>query len=295
MNVIRRLHNPVLVNELKLRMRTKRSPWIILLYLLALGGISLAMVFLVTGSGGYYRPDQTRDLFQMLSLFQLAMICFVVPGLTAGVISGERERQALPIMLTTNVSATKLILGKWLASLGFMTFLIISSLPLYTIVFLYGGVSPVQLLKVFGFYLMTMLGFGSVGVLMSTLLKRTGIATVLTYAIAFGYTAGTAILGKVILEFIRYQQNNAPIGISPSNLIPVWPDLINSLNPFFCMQNIFAAGPIHSFLGGPMNYAGLSIDPYWIYCLFLLPLTVISLGLAVYFLKPVRPRLRKRS
>ncbi|MET3292804.1 ABC transporter permease [Brevibacillus fluminis] len=294
MNVIRRLRNPVLVNELKLRMRTKRSPWIIFLYLLALGGISLTMIFLVTGSGTYYRPDQTRELFMMLSMFQLAMICFVVPGLTAGVISGERERQTLPIMLTTNVSATKLILGKWLASLGFMMFLIVASLPLYTIVFLYGGISPEQLVKVFGFYLVTMLGFGSVGVLLSTLIKRTGVATVLTYAIAFGYTAGTAVIGEVVRQFIRYQLRNS--GASSSQVTSAWPDFLNSLNPFFGMLNIFEEGPIRIFRGGSMaKYGQLTVDPYWIYCAFLLVLTVIFLGLAIYYVKPVRPRLGKRA
>lgn len=291
MNVIRRLRNPVLVNELKLRMRTKRSPWIIFSYLLALGGITLTMIFLVTGSGTYYRPDQTRELFMMLSVFQLGMICFVVPGLTAGVISGERERQTLSIMLTTNVSTTKLILGKWLASLSFMTFLITASLPLYTIVFLYGGISPMQLVKVFGFYLVTMLGFGSVGVLLSTLIKRTGVATVLTYAVVFGYTAGTAVIGEVLRQYIQYKQRN----MAPSSQMnTIWPDMLNSLNPFYSMLQIFEEGPIRYRNWGGGNYPQLPLEPYWIYCLLLVILTVIFLGLAIYFLKPVRPRLGKR-
>ncbi|MGE5701264.1 MAG: ABC transporter permease [Clostridia bacterium] len=292
MNVLRRLRNPVLMNEMKLRMRTMRSPWMIFLYLLVLGGFSLTLVFMMTGSGSFYRPNETRELFMMLSMLQLGMVCFVVPGLTAGSISGERERQTLPIMLTTNVSATKLILGKCMASLSFMTFLIIASLPLYTIVFLYGGVSPVQLVKVFGFYLVTMLGFGSIGMLLSTLLKRTGVATVITYAVVFVYTVGTMILGEVLRELIRFQQRN---GGTSSQPLPVWPDLVNSLNPFYNLLNIFEEGPIRAFRGGiTSKYAQLPMDPYWIYFLFMVILSAICLELAIYFLKPVRPRLRKR-
>lgn len=93
----------------------------------------------MTNGGSYYNPGETRELFMLLSMMQLGMIGFVVPGLTAGVISGERERQTLNILLTTNVSATRLILGKWLASLSFMTFLVFATIPLYAIVFLYGG------------------------------------------------------------------------------------------------------------------------------------------------------------
>lgn len=293
MNVIRQWRNPVLRNELKLRMRTKRSPWIIFLYLLALGGISLTLIYLMTGSGNYYRPNQTRELFMMLSILQLGMIFFVVPGLTAGVISGERERQTLSILLTTNVSATKLILGKWLASISFMSFLILSSIPLYAIVFLYGGVSPIQLLKVFGFYLITMLGIGGIGILLSTLLKRTGIATVLTYGVTFGYVVGTGILGEVIRQWIRHQRNISGNSTSP---YPAWPDWINSLNPLWGMLNIFEEGPIRSY-GRNLSskYAQLPLDPYWIYVGFFVLVTAASLALAVYLLLPVKPRFRKSS
>ncbi|MCC0563964.1 ABC transporter permease [Brevibacillus borstelensis] len=292
MNVLRRFRNPVLMNELKLRMRTKRSPWIITLYLLVLGTVALTFVFLMTGAGSYYNPNETRELFMMLSLMQLAMICFVVPGLTAGVISGERERQTLSILLTTNVSATKLVLGKWLASLSFMSFLVFATIPLYAIIFLYGGVSPVQLLQVFAFYVVTMLGLGSVGVLLSTLIKRTGIATVLSYALVFGYGVGTSVLAEVIREFIRFQRNANNI----TGPFPVWPDFFHSLNPLFAMMSIFEEGPFRGLrrMAGS-KYAALALDPYAIYCLFFAVVTIICLALSIYLIKPVKPRWRRKA
>ncbi|USG64943.1 ABC transporter permease [Brevibacillus ruminantium] len=293
MNILQRLRNPVLLNELKLRMRTKRSPWVITLYLLVLGTVALTFIFLLTGAGSYYDPNQTRGLFMMLSLLQLAMICFVVPGLTAGVISGERERQTLSILLTTNISATKLILGKWLASLSFMTFLVFATIPLYAIIFLYGGVSPVQLLQVFGFYVVTMLGLGSVGVLLSTLIKRTGIATVVSYALVFGYSAGTSVLAEVIREMIRYQWRVKNI---TNGIFPIWPDLLHSLNPLFAMLGIFGEGPFRGLRGsGSTNYTILPLDPYVIYCLFFAAITLICLSLSIYLIKPVKSRRRKTA
>jgi ABC-type transport system involved in multi-copper enzyme maturation permease subunit len=293
MNLLQRLRNPVLVNEWKLRMRTRRSPWIITLYLLVLGGVTLTFIYLMTGGGGHYNPNRSRELFMVLSILQLAMICFVVPGLTAGVISGERERQTLSILLTTNISATKLIVGKWLASLSFMTFLVFATIPLYAIVFLYGGISPAQLLKVFGFYLITMLGLGSVGVLISTLIKRTGIATVLSYAVVFGYAAGTSILAEVIREFIRYQRR---VYYSTGAPMPLWPDLLHSINPLFGMLGIFNEGPVQDLRRVISNrFSLVSVDPFWLYVLFLAFVTVVCLALAVYLIKPVRPRLRKAA
>ncbi|MDF2679202.1 MAG: transporter permease [Brevibacillus sp.] len=293
MNVLRRLRNPVLFNEWKMRMRTQRSPWIIFLYLLVLGGITLLYIFLMTNGGSYYNPNETRELFMMLSILQLGMICFVVPGLTAGVISGERERQTLSILLTTNVSATRLIVGKWLSSLSFMIFLVFATVPLYAIVFLYGGISPAQLIQVFGFYVMTMFGVGSIGVLLSTLIKRTGIATVVSYAVVFGFSIGSSVLAEIIRELIRYQRRNLNY---PSGPMPVWPDLLHSINPLFAMLNIFDEGPVQDLrrTANPASFLW-SVDPFWYYVLFFALATVVCLILAIYFIQPVRPRLRRAA
>ncbi|KQL46328.1 hypothetical protein AN963_15290 [Brevibacillus choshinensis] len=293
MNVLRRLRNPVLFNEWKMRMRTQRSPWIIFLYLLVLGGITLLYIFLMTNGGSYYNPNETRELFMMLSILQLGMICFVVPGLTAGVISGERERQTLSILLTTNVSATRLIVGKWLSSLSFMIFLVFATVPLYAIVFLYGGISPTQLIQVFGFYVITMFGIGSIGVLLSTLIKRTGIATVVSYAVVFGFSIGSSVLAEIIRELIRYQRRNLNY---PSGPMPVWPDLLHSINPLFAMLNIFDEGPVQDLrrTSNPTSFL-LNVDPFWYYVLFFALVTVVCLLLAIYFIQPVRPRLRRAA
>ncbi|WP_400162506.1 ABC transporter permease [Brevibacillus sp. TJ4] len=290
MNLLKRLNNPVLFNEWKMRMRNRRSAWMLFFYLLVLGGITLTYIFLETEGGAYFNPNRTRELFMLLSILQLGMIFFVVPGLTAGVISGERERQTLNILLTTNVSATRLILGKWLASLSFMTFLVIATIPLYAIVFLYGGISPGQLFQVFVFYVVTMLGIGSVGVLLSTLIKRSGIATVLSYGIFFCYSIGTLILAEIIRELIQYYQraNNLP-------RTPVeWVDHMYSINPLFALLSIFGEGPANNMQLYPNSWLA-QIDPFWLFSAFFGIVTLFSLLLSIYLIQPVRPRLFKAA
>lgn len=288
MNFVRRLRNPVLMNELKVRMRTNRSAWIITSYLLVLGGVALTFIYLIAGWGERYDPDDTRAIFMMLSLLQLGMVCFFTPGLTAGVISGERERQTLSVLLTTNLTPSKLILGKWLSSLSFMIFLVLTSIPLYGIVFLFGGIAPMQILKVFSFYLITMLGIGSLGVLFSTIFKRTGISTVVTYAAVFAYTAGTFFLSVVIREVIQSQR--AMQNLSPSQVDYFWSDLLMNVNPVAAMLNTFGEWPF----GRPRNgslMAQLPFEPYWLYFIFFALVTVAALAYAIYLIKPVRPRL----
>lgn len=291
MKLIKRFNNPILFKELRQRMRSHKAVLDLVLYLSVLGGMVLTFIYLMTGNQSYFNPWQTREIFLMLTIFQFAMISFVTPGLTAGMISGERERQTLNLLLTTNSSATKIIIGKWLSSLSFMVFLVLSSIPLYAIVFLYGGISPAQLVKVFAFYLVSMLALGSFGIMFSSIFKRTGVATVMTYGVIFTYTALT-LIGAQLLQTWHYQQlHQAGGGTSASgHRITLWIDFLYSINPITATFHIFNQGPV-SHYSPSAGQASLPLDPYWIYFLFFGSITLIALCLAVYFLKPVRPRL----
>ncbi len=287
MNISRHLRNPVLLNELKVRMRSNRSAWMLMIYLLILGGIALLFMYMLLGWGSRFDPDNVRIIFMFLSVLQLGLVCFFTPGLTAGVISGDRERQTLSVLLTTNITPTKLILGKWLSSLAFMIFLVLSSMPLYGIVFLYGGIAPLQILQVFAFYLITMLGLGSIGVLFSTVFRRTGIATVATYAVLFIYTAGTAFFSFVLNRFIEHQQQVAHY--TPSKLVEALPDLLMGLNPIVAILDIFQV--MRFFTGN----STLPIRAYWLYFLVFALITVLALAYAIHLIKPVRTPIFKKA
>lgn len=264
--------NPVISKELRLRMRSGRTPWIITLYLLALGLFIFAYIYLETGPG-YFNPNNSKTLFILMSFIQFALISLVTPGLTSGVISGEREKQTLNILLTTNLSPTKIILGKWFSSLSFMIFLILASLPLYSVVFLFGGISPTQLIEVFGFYIVSMLAIGSFGVLFSTIIKRTGISTIITFVTIIAYTVLTAIIPQMIQSYYYSQTRIGPYR-SPAII-----DWIYSINPFTSMLNIFES---------TSQINTLPIDPYWVFIIFFMLVTVIALGISIYFIRPVR-------
>ena len=155
------LINPVLNKEFKLRFRSLKTFIGLLAYLLAIALIVVGFILLMTEFRGssYFRPEQSRELFVMLSFIQLALILFITPGLTAGVISGEREKQTLNILLTTVQSSTSIILSKLFSSFLYLLLLIVASLPLYSMVFLFGGVAPATLLAVFGLYVFTIIVF----------------------------------------------------------------------------------------------------------------------------------------
>lgn len=278
-------NNPVLRKEYRLRMRSTRAPWIISVYLLIMGGIALSFIYLVTSGDGFFDPGMSRTLFIMLSTLQLALIGFVAPGLTAGLISGERERQTLAILLTTDLSPLSIIVSKLTASLSFMTLLVFASLPLYSIVFLFGGVSPVQLLQVLAFYLVAMLFVGSMGIFYSTLFKRTGVATVLAYCSVAVIVLGTLIIGMFASQFYALSQaGGAAMPQSP----PFWITMWFLLNPAFDFFALFGLGDL-PFVGQT------GVDPYLFYLIVYGSLSILFIGLATYVLTPVHKKRHKQK
>ena len=196
------LLNPVLNKELKLRFRTGKTFVGLLFYLLALSLLMIAFMFIQSQENpiGFFKPQDSRLMFMFFSFFQLALILFITPGLTAGVISSERERQTLNILLTTTQSSFGIVTGKLLSSISYLILLVIASLPLYSFVFIFGGVSPSQLLQVFFFSLFTMIVIGCFGVLFSTVLRKTIVSMVTTYSVVLFIGGGTAIISLILFQ-----------------------------------------------------------------------------------------------
>lgn len=232
--------NPVLNKEIKLRFRSFKSFLGVFFYLLAIGGIAIGFILMNTifsySSTVIFRPEQSRTMFMVLSFVQMALVLFMTPGLTSGVISGERERQTLNILLTTPQSSTSIILSKLFSSIAYLLLMMIASLPLYSIVFLFGGVSPSLLIMTFALYLVTMLTVGSIGVLFSTIIRKTIVATIITYGITLFITAGTAFITLFAVQFISYQS---------ANQTSVFPYITSMFNPFIILFNAFEEGMVN--------------------------------------------------
>lgn len=225
--------NPVLIKELKLRFRSFKSISGLLFYLAALfvsvvGFLMLATEF--TGKG-FFRPDESFMMFAMLSGLQMVLVLFMTPGLTAGAISTEREKQTLNMLLTTTQSSFQIISGKLLASIAFLVLLMLAGLPLYSLVFLFGGVSPAQIVSVFMAYLITMLAVGSLGIMFSTLIRRTIVAMITTYGVMIFLSGFTAFFFFITTSFT--QSMNTPV-LEP--LAYIWA----SINPAMVIVSLLA-------------------------------------------------------
>lgn len=181
--MMERFYNPVFVKELKLRFRSFKSFSGLMFYLAVLCIFIAGFLLLTTEftGKGFFRPETSFMMFAVLTILQMALVLFITPSLTAGAISSEREKQTLNILLTTTQSSTQIVIGKLLSSVSFLVLMLVAGLPLYSLVFLFGGVSPSQLISIFLFYLVTVVAIGSIGVMFSTITKKTIVAMIATY------------------------------------------------------------------------------------------------------------------
>lgn len=201
-------NNPVLSKELKLRFRSFKGFNGILFFLLAMCIFVFGYIFLTVSIEGnsYFRPSQSFVLFAFLSFIQLGLVLFTAPGLTAGSISSEREKQTLPILLTTSQSSFQIISGKLLSSVAFLLLLIVAGLPVYSLVFLFGGISPWNFVKILLFLFVTLLAIGSIGVMFSTLIRRTIVSMIATYGTMLFFSVVTGFLFIIVLQVKMFNQ-----------------------------------------------------------------------------------------
>lgn len=265
-----KLSNPVLLKELKLRFRFFKSVTGLLFYLMTLIVFVLAYLAIVQTDSiaGYIRPTESYILFLVLSVAQILLVLFITPGLTAGSISTEREKQTLNILLTTTQSSWQIIIGKLTSSIAYLGLLLIASLPIYSIVFLFGGVSPSQLLYATLLFFLTMVAVGSTGVMISTLLRKTIAAMITTYGVSI-----FLILFTFIFFLISMMLMNISTGSDAMNPIAY---ICLSFNPIAAMLAILS--PDVSLAIAELT--GISFPIYWVYIVFCIILTASTLTIA---------------
>lgn len=216
---------PVLWKELRSRMRGAGTPVTLTLYVGLLGAVALAVLVFIDRRSGFVPPnlgEVTVVMYGLLSGLQLLLVALITPALTAGAIAGERERQTLDLLLATGLSSWGILAGKLAAALAFALLLMVASVPVFTVVFLIGGLPLAVFLQVLFLQFVTAFTLGCAGLLISTLTRRSGAATALSVALAILLLFGT--LGAGLLQQIRREavaQRVAMAQSAPARLVAV--------------------------------------------------------------------------
>jgi len=134
-------------------------------------------------------------IYNTLAYLQFALIILLTPALTSGLISSERERQTLDLLLCSRMGAFRIIMGKLLSGTLFVMLLVVCSLPMMALVYMVGDLRFGDVFQLMLYLLVCIFTLGSMGVFFSTLVRRTTAATVVTYCTVLAYGIGTLIGG----------------------------------------------------------------------------------------------------
>lgn len=276
------VRNPVFLREVRVRMRSWRSPGLIVLYV-GLQGLVAVLIFAASLQGGRFTgfaPQVGAAIYATLAMLQLVLLVLAVPGLAAGAIAGERERQTLDLLLVTRLTVAQVVVGKLLAATGFALLLLIASLPVFGLIFLFGGLSLYRLGLSAVVCVVTVFLLGSVALYFSALYRRTQTAVVAAYGVVITWMLLSPLFGSLTYH-VFFEPENAPVwGLVFAYTNPAFGLAAAAGEPLATMTRLYS--PI-------LTTAAAREAIWWKYCLIAAGLIVLLLWLTVRRLQPARP------
>ncbi len=192
--------NPVLIKELRGRMRGARAYLFLAAALALLGGVSYGLYLLAAYAtqnayGGVPQGALIgRSVFTWLAFVALMAICGATPFLTAGAISGECERKTMDLLLATPLGPSSLLWGKLVAALSYIALVLLATIPLASLSFVFGGVTSADMLGAFLLLLGFAVSLSVMGLFYSALFRRTGPALAASYITLAIFVVGTLFI-----------------------------------------------------------------------------------------------------
>jgi ABC-2 type transport system permease protein len=297
----RKIHlgaNPIIVKELRSRMRDTRAFATLTTMLLLLGGSSYLLYRLAITTSSYssvpLSPQIGQNLFLALAFLELMVICAIAPAVTAGAISSEQEKLTYEMLMATPLHPASILWGKLVSALSYVFLLIFAAIPMASLIFIFGGVTLRDMLKVLVVLVVVAVTLGIIGLFMSAWLGRTSRATVISYLVVVALIAGPLV--AYVATGILTQAEPPRWLLVPNPLSALFSALTPSANPggsfsssFFWSLGIGLGGNLGILTGTTFSQVGIPRPIYH----YSLPLYGgISLLLYLISTRLVRPTQR---
>jgi ABC-type transport system involved in multi-copper enzyme maturation permease subunit len=122
---------------------------------------------------------------------QMILLALLTPAFVAGAITDEKRRGTLQYLLTADLEARHILLGKLLGRVAQVVLVAVAGLPLFALLAGFGGVQPMTLLAVAVALLMPLFALASATLLASVWCRQTRDAVLALYVI--GTLGGLAV------------------------------------------------------------------------------------------------------
>ena len=233
--------NPIFESSARRRMRTIKTPIILTLYWVSMLIFSLSMLTDFMGQGlQVYMFRRSTEWIIWATALQFFLIVLVAPALSACSIAGERERQTFDLLLITGIGVPRIIWGKLMEHFAFLLLLIVGSFPIMMLANVTGGMPVSDIFMIMLFLAIIAFAALSVGMVVSTLFKRSLSAIVVTYLAVFAIGISTWIMARYeILAADSYEMLYELETASPATVLASIPKAI-FLNPAVMLVMLLA-------------------------------------------------------
>lgn len=213
----------LLTKELRLTMRRERTVWLMIIYVLLLSLVGWLTLQNMNMNLSMNWSNIGPVLYSLLLIVQLLLVLFITPSFTSTTINGEKERQTFDLLLCSRLSPLSLIGGKLLSGLTNSLLLIAGALPLFSLVFFFGGVSPVEALVALVIFVVTAILVATVGIFCSTLVARPAVSTALTYMLVLLWLGLPLLMAALYPASLRTSYSTATTVGPKGVMLPAQP------------------------------------------------------------------------
>lgn len=267
--------NPVIIKELRGRMRGWRASVIVSIYLLVVSAVMLLFYNGMYNNSFFGANSQIgKNIFLPIIIVQVLLLSIITPISTAASISSERERQTYDVLLTTLLPHRSIILGKLLAAMAYSLLLIIVTLPLEVLSLLLGGLGIEDVLAANLVLLAMTVLYGCFGIYSSARISSTIGAT----SLAIGFVVFLSVLVPLFAYLGIFA--SAVNGFSGANDLF---NVISAFSPPFAFANLLGSSGLRWF------------QPWQYFVIFAAIYSALLIWLSVRALRPSDRRLKAPS
>lgn len=255
--------NPVIGRELTERLRGFRAFLAVSVFVWVLA-LTMFLVFEAdAGTSNLFdlssRTGVGRLVFETSILIMTVLVLFFVPGITAGAISGERERQTLATLQVTMLRTRSILIGKVIAAVVFLVLMMVAATPVLAVSYLLGGIRVIDILRGIAAVVLVALLVATMVVAVSSFTRRVQASTLLAY----GFTAVLCIAGPLVYGVLMLLDNRTS---ADENAAPAW---LVTANPFALVADLGSGnrtagrGPLTTMREGLAEAKARNDESWW--------------------------------
>ncbi len=286
--------NPILVKELRSRVRGNRSFVLLSVYLLVLCGFALMLyVALMPQDSNSLNAGQEigKNLFSSIGAIALLEVCLITPALTSGSIAGEKERQTYDLLIASLLQPRQIVLGKLLSSLAYAALLVVTVVPVMSMAFVFGGVTLAEMGIVLIVLLVTSVLYAAIGLFWSIVVRSAPMATAFAIGTAVVVLVGVPIL--LLLGLVLFGVRGPEDLQADATSVYVL-QLLYSVNPFLALWQ--TGESLDAGQGALLNSVKLGsggsvsvVSPWLLYSMISVLMSAAIVAVCVRLLQPEQP------